>query len=68
MYVTYVNTFDQSQKVLHQILQDNQKIAAVIDGCKAGQHAGRLGLGTLRVVPIQRIPRYLLLLKVVVYG
>lgn len=66
VYVSFVNSFDRGSELLRR-LADKKPFAKALARCKnsSGTSAsGLFALETLRVVPIQRVPRYVLLLKV----
>lgn len=46
-----------------RLVQENKKFAKALEKCKHANLGGLSGLETLLVVPVQRIPRYVLLLR-----
>lgn len=66
LYIEYITDFDRSLKLVESLHNENEPYHQLIQTLGAGGFVGRLGLDSLRVVPIQRIPRYVLLLKALI--
>jgi hypothetical protein len=66
LYIEYITDFDRSLKLLESLHNENEPFHNLIQSLGTGGFVGRLGLDSLRVVPIQRIPRYVLLLKALI--
>eukprot|EP00007_Cunea_sp_BSH-02190019_P004347 CAMPEP_0174234278 /NCGR_PEP_ID=MMETSP0417-20130205/4082_1 /TAXON_ID=242541 /ORGANISM="Mayorella sp, Strain BSH-02190019" /LENGTH=912 /DNA_ID=CAMNT_0015312623 /DNA_START=245 /DNA_END=2980 /DNA_ORIENTATION=+ len=62
LYVDYVNNYPAAINFLEK-LRKNKKFLALLDTCGSGDNKGLHGFGGLLVTPIQRIPRYGMLLK-----
>eukprot|EP00009_Paramoeba_aestuarina_P008007 CAMPEP_0201517218 /NCGR_PEP_ID=MMETSP0161_2-20130828/8378_1 /ASSEMBLY_ACC=CAM_ASM_000251 /TAXON_ID=180227 /ORGANISM="Neoparamoeba aestuarina, Strain SoJaBio B1-5/56/2" /LENGTH=703 /DNA_ID=CAMNT_0047914647 /DNA_START=122 /DNA_END=2230 /DNA_ORIENTATION=- len=62
LYISYINAFNKIQAILEAINQ-NPKAIQVLMTCQHKQMQGPLGLSSLLMTPIQRIPRYVMLLK-----
>lgn len=63
LYVDYINRYHEGGETLIKLNQQRQ-FARVLDKCSHNQSLhGMAGLQMLRVVPVQRIPRYVLLLR-----
>lgn len=62
IYIDYCNQFDEASARLKK-LQDKTSIAAFLDKQKEASQKGGLDLCSLLIMPIQRIPRYGLLLR-----
>ena len=63
MYSTYINAFDTTNGLIEKLKKKNNDFRLLLPTCKHGIHEGDLGLSSLLLTPIQRIPRYVLLLK-----
>jgi len=63
MYTSYVNNYSQLQDLLASLERHNHKFNATLQGCAFGSMEGQLGLISLLLSPIQRIPRYVLLFR-----
>jgi hypothetical protein len=62
-YSQYVNNFDQAVRVLALCQEQDQNFAAFLDAAKDHPTEGYLSLNALLIEPVQRLPRYALLLK-----
>lgn len=63
MYTEYVKNFDTAVNLVNATYQKNQKFAAIMDEIHAMPECQSLSLQHHMLTPIQRIPRYVLLLK-----
>jgi hypothetical protein len=63
LYVEYVNKFHAAGQFLRQLTARSKKFAKALEKCQHSNLSGLTGLETLLVVPVQRIPRYVLLLR-----
>lgn len=63
IYQEYINNYENSIKVLNKLLEKNSKFVQLLNCLGSGSFLGKLGLDLLRGVPVQRITRYVLLLK-----
>ena len=61
VYHSFVLAYSESMELLSKLMKTKPKIAAFLDGAR-GRCAG-LSLDSLMITPIQRIPRYILLLR-----
>lgn len=61
VYKSYVIIFSESMDYLEKLNKTKPKIAAVLD--QARSRCAGLGLDSLMITPIQRIPRYILLFR-----
>jgi len=64
IYITYLNGYQECLKILTELKQKNKKFAELIEGINEvlGQK-GTLVLGDYMIMPVQRVPRYVLLLQ-----
>ncbi|XP_076813800.1 FYVE, RhoGEF and PH domain-containing protein 2-like [Clavelina lepadiformis] len=63
MYALYTQNFDKSSKLLDDLLKKSKRFATFITLIQIRQENQNLPLQTQMISPIQRIPRYELLLK-----
>src|SRR3989338_8829462 len=63
MYSTYINAFDTTNDLIEKLKKKNNDFRLLLPTCKHGINEGELGLSSLLLTPIQRVPRYVLLLK-----
>jgi predicted metallo-beta-lactamase superfamily hydrolase len=63
MYTHYVNNYNKAL-VVYQHCRREPKFREFLDQIKAKQEKRSLDLADLLITPVQRVPRYLLLLKV----
>jgi len=63
IYQDYINNYDKSVKVLNKLCDKNNKFVQLLNCLGTGTFVGKMGLDLLRGVPVQRITRYVLLLK-----
>ena len=61
MYTPYVNGYDEGTEVITRQYQKNPTYAELIDQIKFGASSGVNALMSIRITPIQRIPRQALL-------
>jgi CRP-like cAMP-binding protein len=61
-YLQYVNMFDLSQERCQANLKQNKAFRAFCDACAANELSAGLPLNAYLIMPIQRSPRYVLLL------
>lgn len=64
LYSTYVNNYPTALQTLNQMQQENQAFAQFIRRCEEKPECGFQDLPSLLIQPIQRIPRYEMLLLV----
>lgn len=62
LYVDYINRFHDGGETLRR-LSTKRKFAKALEQCHHGNLAGLVALESLRVAPVQRVPRYVLLLR-----
>jgi hypothetical protein len=62
-YLQYVNMFDLSQERFQANLKSNARFKAFCDTCVQHEQSAGLPLNALMIMPIQRSPRYILLLE-----
>lgn len=62
-YTTYVNNYDEAHLLLRNLVKENPKFAKFIEEVRSHPHSKGLNLFSLLIMPIQRPPRYVLLLK-----
>jgi len=62
IYTEYVNNYTVAVETLQTLVKKNSSFASTLNSCGSQQFHGRLGLESLMIVPIQRIPRYRMLL------
>jgi RhoGEF domain len=63
MYTSYVNNYAQVNDLLSSLGRHNHKYVSALQGCAFGSMEGHMGLVSLLLSPIQRIPRYVLLFR-----
>lgn len=61
LYVEFVNNFDKSNATLVRLLSKNAKMKEIQNNLI--KKSGKLDFNALLIMPIQRVPRYVLLLK-----
>jgi len=61
VYTAYVNNYNLALKTLTELSQ-NAKIAKLLQDARQVPECGNLELGSFLIMPIQRIPRYVMLL------
>ena len=62
LYTEYINAFDAAQEVLSQALKRSD-FAVFVETLGSPQFKGHIGLSSLALTPVLRIPRYVLLLQ-----
>jgi len=62
LYSEFVSTFDKSALVLNQLLE-NSDFAKWQEDVAMQPQMHRMRIGTLLIMPVQRVPRYMLLLR-----
>jgi len=62
MYTAYSNKYEEAINTLNTMVKKNEKFAALLRDQQA-QSGTSLSLSDLLIMPIQRVPRYSLLLK-----
>ncbi|XP_059150599.1 FYVE, RhoGEF and PH domain-containing protein 4-like [Physella acuta] len=63
MYTEYIRNFDQAMKLINQWLEKSTKFSEIIQDIQKLPECGSLSLQHHMMGPIQRVPRYELLLK-----
>eukprot|EP01088_Endostelium_zonatum_P019414 TRINITY_DN668_c0_g1_i1.p1 TRINITY_DN668_c0_g1~~TRINITY_DN668_c0_g1_i1.p1 ORF type:complete len:1068 (+),score=319.10 TRINITY_DN668_c0_g1_i1:260-3463(+) len=63
IYIEYVNSYDSAELTINKLNKKNHKFSSLIDCLGSGNYIGSMGFQSLRSSPIQRPPRYLLLIK-----
>lgn len=53
----------ESMALVQKLLDSNESFAALLERCGDDTHYGRMGLDARMQAPIQRVPRYILMLK-----
>jgi hypothetical protein len=66
LYTEYISDFDRSLKLVESLHSENEPFTLLVQSLGSAGFVGKLGLESLRVVPIQRIPRYVLLLRALI--
>lgn len=61
LYVEFVNNFEASDGLLNRLLRRNTRLVKQQD--KILQKTGKLDFASLLIMPVQKVPRYVLLLK-----
>ena len=64
-YIAYINRFHEGGQRLRKLAK-KRKFGKYLDRCQHSNLSGLTGLETLLVVPVQRVPRYVLLLREVI--
>ncbi|KAL0479205.1 hypothetical protein AKO1_008027 [Acrasis kona] len=62
-YTSYINHYDDSQVLLQSLLKSNKKLQDFLEKCHNEPDLRSQQLGSFLVMPVQRIPRYRLLLQ-----
>ncbi|KAG2389438.1 hypothetical protein C9374_013998 [Naegleria lovaniensis] len=62
-YVEYVNGYNQSSNTLRELRQKNREFHSFLNETKKNKECKGLSLESYLILPIQRLPRYKLLLK-----
>jgi len=63
VYKLYVQNYSRSLTLLDKLQRKNPKFSKFLEECKNHPESGRLDLASFLIMPIQRIPRYELLLR-----
>lgn len=63
LYSTYVNNYPTALQTLHQLQQENAQFGQFIRKCEEKPECSFQDLPSLLIQPIQRIPRYEMLLQ-----
>jgi len=63
MYTEYVKNFDTAMRTINQLYSTNKKFAAIMDDIHGSDECENLTLQHHMLSPVQRIPRYELLLR-----
>ncbi|XP_068248023.1 uncharacterized protein [Palaemon carinicauda] len=63
LYTAYVNDFPEVLKTFHKLCRTSQPFTKFIKVCLEQPACGGLDLGAFLLTPVQRVPRYILLLK-----
>jgi hypothetical protein len=62
VYTRYCNNHDKASEIARQLKQ-NEEFALILKGMDKDERTSKLGLNSYMILPIQRIPRYRLLLE-----
>ncbi len=62
-YADYVTNYDVARKALGEALERNNGKLANFDRAVQAKHGIKLGIRDFLIMPVQRVPRYILLLK-----
>lgn len=63
MYTVYINSFDNANKRITDLQNSSKKFTQFLNDCKARPECKKLDLVSFLIMPIQRLPRYELLLR-----
>ncbi|XP_063852956.1 uncharacterized protein LOC135095787 [Scylla paramamosain] len=63
LYTSYVNDFPEVLKTFRKMCHTSQPFTRFIKGCLEQPACGGLDLGAFLLTPVQRIPKYILLIK-----
>ncbi|XP_071513827.1 uncharacterized protein [Panulirus ornatus] len=63
LYTAYVNDFPEVLKTFHKLCRTSQPFTKFIKACLEQPACGGLDLGAFLLTPVQRVPRYILLMK-----
>ncbi|KAK7070700.1 hypothetical protein SK128_028579 [Halocaridina rubra] len=63
LYTAYVNDFPEVLKTFHKLCRTSQPFTKFIKLCLEQPACGGLDLGAFLLTPVQRVPRYILLMK-----
>ncbi|ROT77148.1 hypothetical protein C7M84_004229, partial [Penaeus vannamei] len=63
LYTAYVNDFPEVLKTFHKLCRTSQPFTKFIKSCLEQPACGGLDLGAFLLTPVQRVPRYILLMK-----
>jgi hypothetical protein len=62
-YVEYINAYDVAHKTYKNLIRDSDKFENLMNTCVADPRVERNKFGSLLILPVQRIPRYRMLLQ-----
>jgi len=62
-YIDYIINFEYAQKTLKRLLSSNSSFANIVKNGQTKKELEDLDLNDLLIMPVQRIPRYIMLLK-----
>ncbi|KAJ3446926.1 faciogenital dysplasia protein [Anaeramoeba flamelloides] len=63
VYITYVNNYNKGNELLKQLLKNNRKFSKFIKNQEKDDRCRRLDLGSMLIMPVQRLPRYIIFLE-----
>eukprot|EP01091_Cochliopodium_minus_P004005 TRINITY_DN13929_c0_g1_i1.p1 TRINITY_DN13929_c0_g1~~TRINITY_DN13929_c0_g1_i1.p1 ORF type:complete len:837 (-),score=174.65 TRINITY_DN13929_c0_g1_i1:38-2548(-) len=63
MYTSYVDRYDETIEIINENFKNNERFSRLVEEIKYAGFNGMNALMSLRITPIQRIPRYVLLLR-----
>ncbi|ELR23964.1 RhoGEF domain containing protein, partial [Acanthamoeba castellanii str. Neff] len=63
MYTVYINAFDDANKRIGELMNTSKKFAAYLQEAQARPECKKLDLTSYLIMPVQRLPRYELLLR-----
>jgi len=63
MYTIYINSFDNANKRVTELQNSSKKFSQFLNDCKERPECKKLDLVSYLIMPIQRLPRYELLLR-----
>lgn len=62
-YISYCNNYPRALETISELKEKNKRFVDFINECQLNERSESLNLNMLIIMPIQRIPRYVLLLK-----
>ncbi|KAJ6230732.1 faciogenital dysplasia protein [Anaeramoeba flamelloides] len=63
VYITYVNNYNKGNELLKQLLKNNRKFSKFLKNQEKDDRCRRLDLGSMLIMPVQRLPRYIIFLE-----
>ncbi|KAJ3443725.1 faciogenital dysplasia protein [Anaeramoeba flamelloides] len=63
VYITYVNNYNKGNELLNQLFKNNRKFSNFIKNQEKDDRCRRLDLGSMLIMPVQRLPRYIIFLE-----
>ena len=63
IYTTYINGVQEGSELINTLNHTDENFRYALIGCCADIFSGVMGIASLRQVPVQRVPRYVLLIK-----
>lgn len=62
-YKEFINNFDHSADTVKKLLESDKRFRSFVEKARSDPRCEGLNLSSLMIMPVQRVPRYILLLK-----